>query len=149
MEANQVNYNTLQSSIDKVVGKIGLARTIRLLTSFISNSAIPSTESEKLNLLTTYIVAQTIVIFDLKEDQFYESAIPEYREARMACYYMLKKYTGCSHAWIGDRFGLTKRNVLYYTQKCDEMLTIPQYYKSFCIKLEQLDNRTVEFLSKF
>lgn len=144
-----MNYHTLQTSIDEVVGKIGLARTIRLLSSFIKNSSIESSESEKLKLITTYIIAQAIAIFDLEEDQFYSSKIPEYREARMGCFYLLKKYTHCSHARIGERFGLTKRNVLYYIQKCDEMLSIPQFYKGFIHKFEQLDNRTVEFLSKF
>lgn len=149
MSANPINYNTLQSSIDEVVGKIGLTRTVGLLNSFISNSSISSDESEKLKLITTYIIAQAIVIFDLEEEDFYRSKIPEYREARMACYYLLKKYTACSHARIGKRFDLTKRNVLYYTQKCEEMLSIPQYYKSFISKLQQLDNLTVEFLAKF
>ncbi len=149
MSANEINYNTLQQKIDSVVGKIGLTETVRLLTTFLGNSSIASNEAEKLKLVNTFITAQAIVIFDLEEDQFYESRIPEYREARMACYYILKKYTHCSHAKIGQRFGITKRNVLYYTQKCDEMLTIPHYYRSFIQKLEQLEQLTVEFLSKF
>ena len=41
------NYNSLQKSIDKVVGKIGLNKTIHLLESFINNTYIKHTQQEK------------------------------------------------------------------------------------------------------
>ncbi len=146
---NKVNYTTLQQSLDVVLGKIGLPKTVKLLCSFISNSSLSTTQVEKLKLVTTYIISQAIVIFDLNEEEFYDSRIPEYREARMACYHLLKKYTDSSYSKIGERFGLKKRQVLYYHQKCEEMLSISQYYKAFTAKYKDLEELTIEFIAKF
>ncbi|PHN08689.1 hypothetical protein [Flavilitoribacter nigricans] len=142
------NYLTLQKNLDEVIGKIGLCRTIELVKSFIDNSSIGVNETEKFKLIATYIIAQTIRSFDLKEDDFYTSKIREYRDARMACFHLLKRYTDCSYAKIGEAFEQKKRNILYFCQKCDEMLSIPDFYPVFTSRYKRVEDQVLLFISK-
>ena len=142
------DYLTLQKRLDAVIGKIGLSKTIQLIEGFIDNSSIKVNEVEKFKLITAYIISQTIDIFDLKEDQFYTSKIREYRDGRMACFHLLKHYTDCSYAKIGEAFNQKKRNILYFCQKCDEMLSIPQFYRVFTDRYMSLENRVISFIAK-
>jgi len=143
-----IDYTKLQQKLDWVIGKIGLCRTIKLIEGFISNTSLGINDSEKFKLIATYIIDQSIQIFDLKAENFYKSKIREYRDARMACYHLLKLYTDCSYAKIGESFDQRKRNVLYYCQKCDEQLSIPQFYEVFAHRYQLLENRTIEFIAK-
>ena len=61
------NYNSLQKSIDKVVGKIGLNKTIHLLESFINNTYIKHTQQEKVRMVSQYLIGLAIKEFELKE----------------------------------------------------------------------------------
>lgn len=149
MQKEVIDYGMLQRNLDRVIGLIGLPRVNSMICSFIDNSSIQTSEIEKLKLITAYVISQSIIIFDLDESQFYESKVDEYREARMACYHLLAKYTKSTHGKIGERFGRKKHNVRYAYEKCEEMLSIPEYYKSFIEKYECLENQLIVFLAKF
>lgn len=142
------DYHDLQQSIDTLIGKFGLQKTIEVIGSLSNNTELQATDSEKVKLLLVFIVSQSIEVFDLKEEQFYSSTIQEYREARMACYYLLKKYTDTSYAKIGENFKQSKRAILYNYHKCDEILSIPQYYRFFVEKFKTLENNTINFIAK-
>lgn len=146
---SSVNYNTLQNVLDKLLGKIGLDRTILYLESFLKNTSVECDKTETLKLVTDYIIARSIIVFDLDEDRFFKSKIPEYRDARMACFHLLRNYTDSSYSRIGQRFGIeNKRHVHYFVKKCDEILSIPQFYKSFVGKYRNVESQTINFLSK-
>lgn len=142
------NLQQLQAVLERVVGKLGMEKTAQLLESFDNNSSLNMDELEKVKLLTAFIISQSISIFNLEESEFYSSEIREYREARMVCYHILHIYTKCSYAKIGEIFGRKKRNVLYFCQKCRELLSVPQFYREFVEKHEQLDKCTIEFIGK-
>lgn len=148
LQSTTLNYSTLQENLDEVIGKIGLCRTIELIKSFINNCSIDVNETEKFKLIATYIISQTIEIFDLNEKEFYTSRIREYREARMACFHLLKQYTDCSYAKIGESFHQKKRNIIYFCQKCDDMLSIPTFFEVFVNRYKTLENRIMLFISK-
>ena len=86
------DFQRLQQSLERVVNKIGVQRTTELLESFDNNSSTTSNELGKVKLITTYVISQSILLFDLDESQFYTSDIREYREARMACYHIIHKF---------------------------------------------------------
>ena len=142
------DYHDLQDSIDNLIGKFGLPKTIEIIDSLTNNTALTTKDKEKTKLLLIFVIAQSIEVFDLKEESFYSSPVQEYREARMSCYYLLKKYTDSSYAKIGENFKQSKRAILYNYHKCDEILSIPQFYKSFVEKFKILENNTINFIAK-
>jgi len=142
------NYSTLQEKLDVVIGRIGLCRTIQLIGSFIDNSSISVDETEKFKLITRYIIAQSIEVFDLRSDEFYTNKIQEYRDARMACFRLLRAYTNCSYAKIGEEFDQKKRNIIYYCQKCEDTLSVPSFYPVFVGRFKQLEQRVIQFIAK-
>ncbi len=148
MKESIPNYHDLQNSIDTLVGKFGLKKAIEVVESLSNNTQLITNDSEKFKLLFVYIISQSIEVFQLEEATFYTSTIKEYREARMACYLILKKYTGNSFGIIGEHFGQSKRAVMYHYHKCDEILSIPQYYKDFVQKFKILEDGVINFIAK-
>lgn len=141
-------YHDLQHVMDKVVGKLGLASTIQLLHNVIGDPSQNIEQADKIRLIASFIISRCITVFDLQEDQFYACQQSDYREARMACYHLLKKYTGASYARIAASFNQSKRNILYACQKCSEQLSIPNYFRDFISRYESLENGTIEFMKK-
>ncbi|MBQ21696.1 MAG: hypothetical protein CMD31_13155 [Flavobacteriales bacterium] len=138
----------LQQALEGVINNIGIEKTTELLESFNNNSSITASEMGKVKLIATYVSSQAIRLFSLEESKFYTSDIREYREARMACYHILYTYTKCSYAKIGELFGKNKRGILYYCQKCKELVEAPFFDKEFAEKYQQLDKYTIEFIGK-
>ena len=148
MKKTAFDYHDLQQSIDTLIGKFGLQKTIEVIDSLSNNTELTARDKDKVKLLLVFIISQSIEVFDLKEDNFYQSTVQEYREARMACYYLLKKYTDTSYAKIGESFSQSKRAILYNYHKCDEILSIPQFYKSFVEKFKTLEDNIINFIAK-
>lgn len=145
---SELNYSDLQKSVDDLVGKFGLKKAVQIIQRFSMNAKIETGESQKLRLITAFVITECVSVFDLDEEQFFKATIREYREARMACYHVLKKYTDSSYSKIGARFGQTKRTILYFCHKCNGILSLPQYYKSFADRYGSLDRSTIDFISK-
>jgi chromosomal replication initiation ATPase DnaA len=148
MKKTAYTYSDLQQHIDTLIGKFGLQHSVEVVASLTNNTALSAPDKEKVKLLLVFTISKSIDIFDLMEANFYTSSVQEYREARMACYFLLKKYTDCSYAKIGERFNQSKRAVLYHYHKCDEMLSIPQYYKPFVDKFKLLEHHIINFIAK-
>ena len=144
----KLNYADLQKSVDELVGKFGLEKSVEIINSFSRNSEIGRKEIRKLKLVKDYIIAETILIFDLDEKKFFASEIREYREARMACYHLLNKYTENSHSKIAETFGKKRGSALYFIHKCNSILSIPQFYPSFVEHYKSLESSTIHFISK-
>lgn len=144
----KLNYNDLQLSIDKVVGKIGLSKTINLLEGFIGNSSMTVGGPSKVKVIAAYFVSKSIEVFELNDRKFYTSREPKYSEARMACFHLLKKHSQYSYSNIGDAVGLKKRTILYYHNKCKDILSISHFYQPFIEKYDLLENCAIDFISK-
>lgn len=142
------NYTDLQKSVDELVGKFGLKNTIQLIRQFSGGTKIYGSGEQRLQLITAFVIDETIAVFDLDVEEFYKSSLRDYREARMVCCHLLKKYTDSSYSRIGARFGLNKRQVIYYCKKCDEILALPQFYKTFTDCYHSLDRSAADFISK-
>lgn len=143
-----LNYNDLQLRIDKVIGKIGLSKTINLLEGFIGNSSMTVGGNSKVKVIAAYFISKSVEVFELKERKFYISREPKYSEARMACFHLLKKHSQYSYSNIGDAVGLKKRTILYYHNKCKDILSIPHFYQPFLEKYDLLENCAIDFISK-
>lgn len=143
-----MNYENLQQSIDKVIGKLGLQRTIALLDSFVGKMSIKPDETEKVKLITGYLVSTAIKCYDLNEQEFYSSKIREYREARMICYHLLRKYLEYSYPKIAKAFKQKERIVMHFYHRAEEFLSVPQFYKPFVQKYTAIENQLIEFIGK-
>jgi hypothetical protein len=141
-------YTQLQSSIDEVVGKIGLNRTITLLNSFINNTTVSQSEGEKIKMITQYLVSVAIKVFDLRDDIFYISAVREYRDARMCCFHLLRKYTEDTYPKIGLNFKCSARIVMYGCTMVEDRLVVPKGNGKFVANYSLLESRLIEFVGK-
>ena len=142
------DYNTLQSTIDKVVGKIGLGHTIELLETFIGNTSIKHSTPEKIKLLSHYIITLAIQHFDLSEQLFFVNAKQEYRDARMCCFYLLRKYTQDSYPKIGLAFRTSERTVEYGCAKVSERIEAPKGNAGFVARFIAIETGLLEFITK-
>jgi hypothetical protein len=141
-------YTQLQTSIDKVIGKIGVERTKFLLDSFIQNTTITQNESEKIKMISQYLVSLAIKIFELQENVFYISGVTEYRDARYCCFHLLRKYTEDSYPKIGLNFHCSSRIVMYGCSTSDERLSFPKVHSKFINKYALLESKLIEFIGK-
>ncbi len=148
MKKTAYNYIQLQDRIDTLIGKFGLQKTIEVIEHISNNTALQNKDTQKMKLLILYTISQSIDIFNIEEENYFTSTIEEYKEARMSCYYLLKKYSDISHASIGENFQQSKRAILYHHHKCEEILSIPQFYKSFVEKFKTLENNVINFITK-
>jgi len=142
------DYNLLQSSIDKVIGKIGLQRTITLLNSFITNTSTTKNEQEKIKMVTGYLVNTAIRVYELSDDLFYTSNIRGYRDARMCCFHLLRKYTDDTFSKIGLSFRCSERSVIYGCNISEERLSMPKGNMPFVAKYNLLESKLIEFMGK-
>jgi chromosomal replication initiation ATPase DnaA len=143
-----LDYNTLQTSIDKVIGKIGLSKTIHLLDSFVTNTSIQPSEHDKIKVITQYLVSMAIKVFDLNEELFYVSNVREYKDARRCCFHLLRRYTGDTFPKIGIAFQCSERTVAYGYGKAAEYLAVPKGNTKFVSKYMKVESVLVEFIGK-
>ena len=147
-ETSPNSYNKLQSSIDKVIGKIGLQRTIYLIDSFICNTTVTQNEQEKIKMITQYLVSLAVKVFELESELFYISNVREYRDARMCCFHLLRKYTDDTYSKIGLSFSCSERIVMYGYSKSEERLSIPKGNAKFVANYTLLESKLIGFIGK-
>ncbi len=138
----------LQEAVNNIVSKVGVEKAVHLFEGIYNNTALSVDKIEKVKYITGFIISQSIAIFNLQEDEFLTSEILEYRQARMACYHLIKQYTDISYAKIGEMFGRKKRSIMYFHNKAKELLSVPQFYRGFSEKHQLLDKATLEFIGK-
>ena len=141
------DYNDLQKSIDKLIGKFGLEQTLYIIETFSDNTGRHK-DIHKRRLIEDYIIGEAIQIFNLDKSRFFKSERQKYREARMACYHLLDKYTGSTHREIAKALGRKRGSAIYFIQKCSEILSIPNGHHAFVAKYKALDSNIIGFFSK-
>ena len=148
MNTSAKNYNTLQASIDKVIGEIGLDKTVSLLESFIDNAAECVGSEVKIKLVTQYLVTAVCDIFSLNEAKLMSSPMRDYRDGRMCCFHLLHKYTSDSYVKIGLAFHTNDRIVRYGVNKTAERLEYPKGNAVFTQNYNAMESRLIAFISK-
>ena len=146
-----ITYTDLQKIVDEMVGKHGLQDTVTILQVFAHNSKLNVSEKGyKLKKITDHVIEQSILLFDLKKTPFYTSTIPEYRQARMACFHILKEYTGSSYAKIGEHFNRSLDSIYYYYHECQQILDSRHLnlHKDFVDKYSHLQKSTINFIAE-
>ena len=147
MEKTEGIYGQLQACLDKVVNKLGPERTTFLLESFIANTTLKENEKGKIKFVLDFLVSKAIELFALEEPLFYDCDIRAYRDARMACFHLLKKYTNDTFSKIGLSFRCSERVVAYGYHTVDERLKVPKFYQDFAGKYVILEAAIINFIS--
>ena len=142
------DYIFLQRSIDKVIGKIGLQHTIFLVNSFITNVTITKNQQEKIKMITSYLVNLAIQVYDLDSELFYTSSVRGYRDARMCCFHLLRKYTDDTFSKIGLAFQCSERAVIYGYTATEDRLSMPKGNMPFVANYNLLESKLIEFIGK-
>ena len=148
MNIPTTDIQLLQETFDRVVSKLGVKNTTQLLESFYDKTTSGIDEPGQMKLITDYVIAKSIAVFNLEENKFYNSNIPEYKQARMACYELLHRYTKSSDAKIAEQFSNNKRVVQYHRNKCIEQLELAQFYKEFVTNYRLLEKGIIQFIGK-
>lgn len=143
-----VNYNTLQSLLDSVIGKIGTERTHELLKTFLSNTPIEAEQEQKITMLTQYLISLATTAFDLLPQQFIISQVREYRDARMCCFHLLRKFTKCTYPKIGLSFQCSSRAVMYGCSEVEDRLAMPRNCPDFSRRYRSIESQLIVFISK-
>ncbi len=147
-DRKQNDYQFLQRSLDKVIGKIGVQHTISLLNSFITNTTITQTQQEKIKMVTHYLVNLAVQVYELDTEMFYISNVRSYRDARMCCFHLLRKYTDDTFSKIGLTFQCSERAVIYGHTAAEERLSMPKGNMPFVANYTLLESKLIEFLGK-
>lgn len=142
------DYSEFQESLDKVIAKIGLRRAKILLDSFIDNTSISQDETHKIQMVTQYLVSNAIRLYGLAEENFLTSTVLEYRDARMTCFHLLRKYTSDSLPKIGLGFRCSSRVVGYGCEVTEDRLSLPKANARFVANYTQLESKLIDFIGK-
>ncbi len=148
MEKTNGIYAQLQGCLDKVISKLGPERTTFLLESFIANTTLSENEKGKIKLVLEFLAAKAIEVFALEEEHFYYCDIRAYRDARMCCYHLLKKYTSDTFSKIAQSFKCSDRAVSYGYHTADDRLTMPKSHEDFVAKYIFLESEVINFIAK-
>lgn len=148
MNSNTKDYNNLQASIDKVIGRIGLEKTVFLLESFVDTAAACEDSASRIRMITQYLVKIACDVFALNEESFFKSQVREYRDARMSCFHLLRKYTADSYPKIGRAFYTGERVVMYGINKTTERLEYTKGNPAFVQSYDAMESRLIVFISK-
>ena len=144
----EATYITLQQSLDRVIEKLGILKTISLLDSFVGKTTIGQGDDKKNKIISQYLIGAAIKEFDLQEELFYVSDVREYRDARMCCFHLLRKYTQDTLPKIGLTFQRSERSVEYGCTKVSERLTLSKGYVKFVSTYKAIEIKLIEFIGK-
>ncbi|WP_238528727.1 hypothetical protein U8527_10420 [Kordia algicida OT-1] len=120
---------------------------MKFLGSIIDHTDIASSEDERVKQLIKLTISKSIEVFNLKKATFYKSNLSEYKDARMACYYIINKYTQISLGKIAEVFNVKRRSVEYFEQKCKEMLSIPSFYPTYLQRHRAIEDHIIKYIS--
>jgi len=148
MDPEIKDYSKLQTSVDRVIGKIGLEKTVFLLDSFIDNVAVCPGNNTKIKLLANYLVGTACEVFALDQAKFSQSQTREYRDARMCCFHLLRKYTQEQYSRIGEEFHTKERIAMYGSNVTAARLDYPKGHPVFTKNYNAMESRFIIFLSK-
>lgn len=146
--STETDYSKLQTSIDKVIGKIGLEKTICLMESFINNTSIKTNEQERIKLITQFLKGVAISVYELEERLFLDSQLRDYKDARMCCFHLIRKYSEDTYSKIGLAFQCSERVVSYGFNKTEERLEFPKGNAKFNENYNLMEARLIEFIGK-
>ncbi|WP_299243075.1 hypothetical protein [uncultured Aquimarina sp.] len=144
-EERNFTYADLQKGIDKLIHKFGVTKSAKLVNELLGYTSFRKNEKYKEQLIVAFITSESQQLFGCKGSLKENSK--EFKDARIAAYHLIKEYTGLSYKQLGKRFGQSKRAVIHHYNKCEELLSIPEFHKKFVETYQILEGRTIQFIA--
>lgn len=141
-------YAKLQRGLEKLVGKFGIPKALKILDQLSGTTRMRTRKKQQTDVISTYVISEAYKVFGVIDSKSPDINSKAYREARMAAYHLLIRYTELSYKEIGKMFGQGRYGVYYHTGKCKEILAIPQLNKSFVSKYETFEEAVMQFIAK-
>lgn len=141
-------YAELQHGVDKLIGKFGMTKALKIIDQLSGTAKMRTRQKEQTGLITAFVVDEAFKVFKVTEDLKKKVRSLEYREARMASYHLLNKYTELSYREIGKLFNQGRFGVYYHVKNCTEILSIPKFNKSFVNQYNVLEESLIQFIAK-
>jgi hypothetical protein len=141
-------YSDLQQGIDKLIGKFGMPKTIKIIRQLSGTIKVREYKKQRIQLITTFVISEGFKIFGVEHKKVNDKTTKEFKEARMASYHILSQYTRLSYSEIAKHFDQGKFGAYYHINKCKEALSVPQFNKSFVGKYETLEENLIQFITK-
>lgn len=141
-------YAKLQRGVEKLVGKFGIPRALKIIDQLSGTTRMRTKKKERTELITGFAISEAFKVFKVPRPEKPNKNSKAYREARMAVYHVLIRYTELSYKEIGKEFGQGRYGVYYHTGKCKEILTIPQLNKSFVKRYESFEEGVIQFIAR-
>lgn len=143
----KATYTELQQGIDVLVGKFGMPKTIQMIRQLSGIQKSKTQNIQRNELLYTFLIHESKKVFRVPNTTDQDTS-SEFKDARMACYYLMQQHTDLKYRAIGKYFGHGKFAVYYHIKKCKEFLSIPQFHRSFVERFGILEISVIEFLTK-
>lgn len=148
MDSTEENYKDLQQGIDKLIGKFGIKKAIRILRQLSGTSLVKEHSQQQLELITVFVVSEACKVFEVDKKEKEGKLTKEFKQARMAGYHLLSQYTRLSYPELGKHFGQGKFGAYYHIRKCREILSIPQFNKPFVERYKLIEENLIQFMAK-
>ncbi|WP_025741929.1 hypothetical protein [Aquimarina pacifica] len=145
---DKIPHIELQEEIQALIQEFGMTSSIQMIRVLAKSAQRPLNRKQKAQMLTAYIISESQRQFSCEEIGSKIPVSKEFNDARMAAYYMIRKYQKMSHEKMGRPFGQSKRAVIHHYNKCKELLTVPQYYKEFMQRFNALEKSIIHFIAK-
>ncbi|WP_024772921.1 hypothetical protein [Aquimarina macrocephali] len=141
-------YSDLQQGIDKLVGKFGVPKTIKIIRQLSGTTKVRKHKNQRIKLITAFVTSEAFKIFEVEHKELNGKLTKQFKEARMASYHILNQFTRLSYNEIGKYFDQGKFGAYYHIKRCKETLSIPQFNKSFVGRYETLEENLIQFIAK-
>lgn len=141
-------YAKLQRGLEKLVGKFGIPKAVKILDQLSGTTKMRTQKKQQTDLIATYVISEACRVFEVANPTAPDTKSKAYREARMAVYHLLSRYTELSYKEIGNMFGQGRYGVYYHAGKCKEILAIPRLNKSFVSNYEVFEEAVIQFIAK-
>ena len=148
MDVTSFEINELNVLVQEIVDTIGYSKAVKLLKSFQNNSDVTYKTPSKAKTQITFLKSKVIELFSLNEDDFLESKITEYKDARRICIHIMKKHSTLSYGKLGEYFGMSERQIKYRVCEVDKMLSVKRFYPEFTDNYSTIEGKFNEFKAK-
>lgn len=143
-----VNYQDLQRTIDRCIGKFGIAHTMLILNSAVNGKSKLQNWIPTDKLLIQFIKQHCCSAFNVDYEDFGKSASLRHRDCKYIAVHLARKHLEMTYGPLVKCFGLTKHQVVYACLTCDERLEAPYTYTAFNRSYNDIEHQLLNFISQ-
>jgi hypothetical protein len=138
------NFN---ERLEAFVEKYGLSHATVLLQRLTNENVRNSTNSRN-RLMSNFLILEALDTFDIDMDQYEDNKLKLAKEARWAVIHLYKNFSQLSFNKIGKILEITPRAARYAHEKCNELIEVGKFEKTFNDRYVELEEKLVAFIAR-